>query len=84
VRAVLDPNVLISAVISSAGAPRDIILAWTEGSFDLVISPLLLDELREVLARPRFRRWVSASTVAEFIGLARRCHGHRSPAFATV
>ena len=66
-RAVLDPNVLISAVISPAGAPREIVTAWTQGSFDLVVSPLLLDELRDVLARPRFRRWVSAATVAEYI-----------------
>ena len=66
-RAVLDPNVLISAVISSAGAPREIVTAWAQGHFDLVVSPLLLDELRDVLARPRFRRWVSASTVAEYV-----------------
>lgn len=66
-RAVLDPNVLISAMISPAGAPREIITAWTQGHFDLVASPLLLDELRDVLARPRFRRWVSAGTVAEYV-----------------
>jgi putative PIN family toxin of toxin-antitoxin system len=67
VRAVLDPNVLISAVISPTGAPREILTAWTQGSFDLIASPLLLDELRDVLARPRFRRWVSAVTVAEYL-----------------
>lgn len=66
-RAVLDPNVLISALISPTGAPREIVTAWTQGSFDLVASPLLLDELRNVLARPRFRRWVSAATVAEYV-----------------
>jgi putative PIN family toxin of toxin-antitoxin system len=71
VRAVLDPNVLISAVISSGGAPRAIVVAWTQGHFELVVSALLLGELRDVLARPRFRRWVGESTVAEYIeGLA--------------
>ena len=70
-RAVLDPNVLISAVISPVGAPREIVAAWTQGHFELVASPLLLEELRNVLARPRFRRWVSADTVAEYVaGLA--------------
>ena len=54
-------------MISPAGAPREIVTAWTQGSFDLVVSPLLLDELRDVLARPRFRRWVSVATVAEYI-----------------
>jgi uncharacterized protein len=67
VRAVLDPNVLISALISPVGAPREIVTAWTQGSFDLVASPLLLDELRDVLARPRFRRWVSTATVADYV-----------------
>jgi PIN domain len=54
-------------MISPAGAPREIVTAWTQGHFDLVASPLLLDELRDVLARPRFRRWVSAATVAEYL-----------------
>lgn len=65
-RAVLDPNVLISALVSTGGPPRQIIAAWTDGKFDLIVSPTLLEELREVLARPRFRRWVSPETAAEF------------------
>lgn len=70
-RVVLDPNVLVSAVISTAGPPREIITAWIDGHFDLVASPALIDELRGVLARPRFRRWVSEATATEFIdGLA--------------
>ncbi len=66
-RAVLDPNVLISAVISPAGAPREILTAWTLGRFDLVVSPTLLGELRDVLARPRFRRWLSAATATDYV-----------------
>lgn len=65
-RVVLDPNVLVSAVISTAGPPRDIVIAWIDGRFDLVASPALIDELRGVLARPRFRRWVSEATATEF------------------
>lgn len=63
----LDPNVLISAVISPTGAPREIVTAWTQGRFDLVVSPALLGELRDVMTRPKFRRWVSAATTAEYI-----------------
>jgi len=71
VRVVLDPNVLVSAVISAAGPPREIVMAWVEGHFDLVASPALIGELRDVLARPRLRRWVSEATATEFIdGLA--------------
>lgn len=70
-RVVLDPNVLVSALISSAGPPREILTAWNEGRFELVASPGLLTELGSVLARARFRRWVSAPTVAEYVeGLA--------------
>jgi putative PIN family toxin of toxin-antitoxin system len=31
--------------------------AWRERRFVLVVSPLLLAELREVLSRPKFARW---------------------------
>jgi hypothetical protein len=33
-----------------------------------VTSPALLDELREVLDRPKFRRWISAAVARESIG----------------
>jgi putative PIN family toxin of toxin-antitoxin system len=71
VRVVLDANVLVSALISTAGPPREIVTAWVDERFELIASPALIDELRDVLARPRFRRWVSLDVVAEFIdGLA--------------
>jgi hypothetical protein len=41
-------------VISKAGPLREIVIAW--GRFELIASPAPLDELRDVLARPRFRR----------------------------
>ena len=65
--AVLDANVLVSAAISTAGPPRQIINAWVDGRLDLLASPALIDELSDVLSRPRFRRWISAQTAAEFI-----------------
>ena len=67
-RAVLDPNVLVSAAISTAGPPRQIVSAWIDGRFELIASPLLLAELRDVLARPKFRRWITTATAADFIG----------------
>jgi uncharacterized protein len=55
IRAVLDPNVLISAFISQRGAAPDLIVrAWREGAFELVVSPQLIGELTDVLGRPRF------------------------------
>jgi putative PIN family toxin of toxin-antitoxin system len=67
VRAVLDPTVLVSALISTAGPPRQIISAWVDGRFELVASPALLTELRDVLGRPKFRRWVSSATATDFV-----------------
>ncbi len=70
-RVVLDANVLVSALISAAGPPREIVRAWTDERIELVVSATLLDELKDVLTRSRFRRWVSAEVAAEFItGLA--------------
>jgi putative PIN family toxin of toxin-antitoxin system len=54
-RTVLDPNVLVSAFISRrGGSPDRIIRAWREGAFEFVVSPQLIAELTDVLARPKF------------------------------
>lgn len=54
-RAVIDPNVLVSAFISQrGGSPDRLVRAWREGAFELVVSPQLIAELTEVLARPKF------------------------------
>ncbi len=66
-RAVLDPNVLVSAAISPAGPSRQIVTAWTDHRFELIASSTLLEELADVLARPKFRRYISAALVTEFI-----------------
>lgn len=66
-RVVLDANVLVSAVIATSGPPREIVNAWVDGRFELIASPQLLGEVRDVLDRPRFRRWVSVATATEFI-----------------
>lgn len=66
-RAVLDPNVLVSAAISPAGPPRQILTAWTDERFELVISHGVLDELADVLARPKFRRFISTAIAVAFI-----------------
>jgi putative PIN family toxin of toxin-antitoxin system len=54
-RAVLDPNVLVSAFISQRGGSPDLIVrAWREGAFELIVSPRLVAELTDVLSRPKF------------------------------
>jgi putative PIN family toxin of toxin-antitoxin system len=66
-RFVFDPGVLISALISSQGAPAEALDRWREGEFDLVVSPALLDELRRVLLRRKFRRYATEEDVRMFV-----------------
>jgi putative PIN family toxin of toxin-antitoxin system len=66
-RAVLDPNVLISALLSARGAPAQVLRAWSDGAFDLVISESLVSELRRALAYPKLRRRISEAEAAEFV-----------------
>ncbi len=52
-RAVLDPNVIISAALSPRGAPGRLFRHWLEGAYDVVVSPLLLKGLRRALGYPK-------------------------------
>ena len=62
-----DPGVLVSAAINSQGNPYRILRAWRDGEVNLVVCPHLIEELREVLGRPRMRRYVSAAEAEAFI-----------------
>ncbi|MEZ4637639.1 MAG: putative toxin-antitoxin system toxin component, PIN family [Caldilineaceae bacterium] len=52
-RVVLDTNVLISALISSQGAPAQIFSLWRSGDIEIIASHETLDELKRVLAYPK-------------------------------
>lgn len=51
--ATIDTNVLVSGMFFG-GLPGKILTAAREGVFTLAMTPLLLNELREVLARKKF------------------------------
>jgi putative PIN family toxin of toxin-antitoxin system len=72
VRAVLDPNVLISALLSRRGTPARILRSWLDGAFELIVSELLLAELARALSYPKLRSRVSAPEAIEFVDLLRR------------
>jgi putative PIN family toxin of toxin-antitoxin system len=55
-RVVLDTNVLISAIISSKSSPARILDLWREGVFELAFSEETLQELIDVLSRPKLLR----------------------------
>lgn len=56
-RVVLDPNVLVSALISPAGVPAQVIEAVLDGDIDHVASLRWLSEADGLAEAPRFRRW---------------------------
>jgi hypothetical protein len=64
VRAVLDPNVIISALLSPTGTPARLLEAWQSGEYELIASPLLLEELERALAYPKLRRYISEDDAA--------------------
>jgi putative PIN family toxin of toxin-antitoxin system len=71
VRVVLDPNVIISALLSPEGAPARTVRAWLQGEFELVVSPLLLGELRRALAYPKLRKRIEPEEADRVVGWLR-------------
>jgi putative PIN family toxin of toxin-antitoxin system len=70
-RIVLDTNVFVAAVTSREGVSARLLLAARTGRFQLVASPLLLDELADVLSRPKFRRYLSIEDTHRFVDAIR-------------
>ena len=71
-RAVLDPNVLIAAALAPNGPPADCLRAHAEGRFELIVSETLLAELTTVLARGKFRRYLSLAQAERLVAAIRR------------
>jgi putative PIN family toxin of toxin-antitoxin system len=71
VRAVLDANVLISALLSPRGAPAQILSRWLVGEFELVVSESLLAELERALAYPKLRTRIAPEDAVEFASFLR-------------
>ena len=65
-RAVVDVNVLISGVLSAKGASAAILRASRDGQFELVVSELLLAELKRTLAYPKLRKHIAMEKAAAF------------------
>ena len=68
-RAVLDDNVLVSALISRVGAPARLVELWLEGEFELVVCKTLLDEVQRTLNQPKISGRVASEDALRFIWL---------------
>jgi len=68
-RAVLDPNVIVSALLAPSGTPAKVLRAWLDGDYELIASPLLLAELTRVFDYPKLRSRISETESRQFIEL---------------
>ena len=66
-RAVLDTNILISAVIRRSSIPGRILDLWRTDQFELVTSSGQVGELTTVVLRPKFRRFFSDRAAATLL-----------------
>jgi putative PIN family toxin of toxin-antitoxin system len=71
-RAVLDPNVIISAALSPGGSPGRLFRYWLEGAYELVVSPLPLDELERALGYSKLRDRVTTDETQELLEVLAR------------
>lgn len=55
VRAVVDTNLIVSGTASVTGAPHELLESWRQGTYVLVTSPAILEEIADVLNRPAIR-----------------------------
>ena len=71
-RAVLDPNVLVAALLSRSGAPAQIVSRWFAGELELVVSEALIAELERALAYPKVRKRIAEDEAGAFASLLRQ------------
>jgi putative PIN family toxin of toxin-antitoxin system len=55
-RIVIDTNVIVSSVISKKGAPAQLMDAWSDHIFDIVVSEAIIREVERVLLEPRLKQ----------------------------
>jgi putative PIN family toxin of toxin-antitoxin system len=72
--AVLDTNILVSALLTHAGNPAQVVDMFLAGRLDLVYSAGIFDEYEDVLYRPRLRM---PAEVAKTLLAAIRCFGEQ-------
>ena len=70
-RVLADTNVLVTAVTSNEGVSARLLIAARARRYRLIVSPRLLEELDTVLARPKFRRYLSSDDARRFVVMVR-------------
>ena len=71
IRAVLDANVLVSAILNAQSTPERVFNAWRAEQFQLLMSRAILEEIERVLRYPKIlkhHQW-SPAQVQRFLAL---------------
>lgn len=68
-RALLDANVLVSAILSREGPPARLVALWLDAAFELVVCPALLAEVDRALAHPKVRPRIEPADAERFVDL---------------
>jgi len=71
VRAVLDTNLLLSALLSEKGPPARIVEGWRAGSFELVTSRDQINEVKRAASYAKLRPYVSRAAVGRLVNSLR-------------
>ncbi|MBC7226028.1 MAG: putative toxin-antitoxin system toxin component, PIN family [Thermoflexales bacterium] len=67
-RVVIDTSLLVR-MITGSPVSSPLYRLWREGRFELVLSPLLLEELEAVLNRPALQKYLRPGTARAFLEL---------------
>jgi len=78
--AVYDTKIIISAALSPSGIPSSLLALALDGTIQLDVSPVILDEYAEVLRRPKFalREEVITGLILSITGAAVLVHPTRT------
>jgi putative PIN family toxin of toxin-antitoxin system len=71
-RAVLDVNVLVSALLTPEGVASRLLLRCVAGDYELIASPLLIFEFARVLKYPKLRAYLTTDEARQAVGLVRQ------------
>lgn len=86
-RVVLDPGVLVAGLITPGGLCGEIVYGMVD-HYIAIVSPTLLNEVDDVLRRPKFRRYLSheevETAVAAVAALAEHAEDDPAPARRTA
>lgn len=65
IKVVLDTNVITSATILAGGHSSQVLDLWEKGEIEVVLSPPILEEIEDVLNRPRImkQQWMTREEV---------------------